>query len=130
MFKDKLFEELALMFGESPVLHNTEQNSTNESIYISIGTYDARVTEDHSISFTVPFSVTIYADRNDFFFGYITTKSHAYRPNIDERLITTVDDYENMAWSEKGVVGVTKDFMFNYTTEYNLQTKKLKFNLE
>jgi hypothetical protein len=128
MFKDRLLEELGVIFGESPLLWSGEQSGTNESIYISINDCEIKVTEDHSINFSVPFSVTIFSDRNDFYFGYITTKFHSYKPNENKRLITTIDDSEYTAWVGNGKVSITKNFLFNYTTEYNLQTKKLDFN--
>ncbi|EPW7384733.1 TPA: hypothetical protein ACMD15_003394 [Vibrio cholerae] len=126
MFRNALLEELAIMFGESISETFDTQNNTNESIYINYAPVQVKVNDDAKITFVVPFDLTIYADRNDFCFGYLSTKFSMYKPNAGQRRIVAIDDYETPFWNGDQVLGITKAFNYQYDEDFNRQIEKLK----
>ncbi|MDG3034177.1 hypothetical protein P7245_22380 [Vibrio parahaemolyticus] len=126
MFRDELLDELGRIFGETIVEHESGMSNTAESVYITYGDVDIDVADDKEIKFEVPFSLTIYTDRNDFAFGFLTLKFSSYKPNRGESKISAVDNLERPFWDGGQSLGVTKNFVFEYSTEYNVQTEKLR----
>ena len=125
MFRNRLLEELALIFGE-PMTEGEKLSNISEAIYVEYDDAVVDVSDDKSIRFEVPFRLVIYADRDDFAFGYLTVKFASYKPRDDQCVISAYDDIEQPFWDSAKTFGIMKSFLFCLTIEHDKQTEKLR----
>lgn len=126
MFRQRLFEELTLIFSMTPVEWSGYVESNAESIYIEYQPITVNVFSEKSVRFSGVIDLSIMMTRADQGVGFLSTKFNEHDVGDEKQILKALDNEETIMWRGADTLWASKRFSFTIEMEHNTTIETIK----